>query len=180
MDKMNKDKIYSPPDKFYDKEEQLVFLAGPIKGTSDWQAEAISIFQASAPELNIANPRRSIEKDKLTDEEKYLQVEWETGHLRLASALGGIMFWLSKEIIHIPGRSYARTSRVEFGEWLTNYKWRKRTTPDNKLKLVLGIDDDFDGRDYIIQRIFADCPEFVLATTLLETCELMIDALKDK
>jgi hypothetical protein len=88
------------------------------------------------------------------------------------------MFWLAKETSHICDRAFAQTSRFELAEWLTHYKYRKQINPDKPIKLVLGIDNDFPGRKYILSRLFDDCPEFVVATTLEDTCQLMTEVLK--
>lgn len=170
-------KIYTPPDKHFNEDGKLVFLAGPILGAEDWQSRAINILHGSDPDLSIANPRRET-CEKLSDENWGLQVEWETSHLRLASVYGGILFWLAPEIEHNCERPFAKTTRFEFAEWLTHYKYRKIHAPERPLKIVLGVHDDFPGRDYILHRVFNDCREFVVATTLEETCQIMVDSLK--
>lgn len=175
--------LYYPPDNWYTVSpeqsviEPLVFLAGPILGADDWQAQAIKLIHDKNPNIVVANPRRD-KWDSSDPHEFDVQVAWESNHLRLASAYGAIMFWLAKETSHICDRAFAQTSRFEFAEWLTHYKYRKLLHPENPIKLVLGIDDDFPGRKYILSRLFDDCPEFVVATTLEETCQLTIDVLK--
>lgn len=169
--------ILTPPDKFYTDESKLLFLAGPIKSSDDWQNKAIEIIHATNPEITIANPRRE-KMDELSREQWVMQVEWETAHLRLASVKGAIMFWLGPETEHHCDNPFAKTTRFEFAEWFTHYKYRKIHRPEEKLKIILGVDDNFPGRDYIIYRVFDDCPEFVVATTLEETCQLALDALK--
>lgn len=175
--KINMSNIYTPPDKHFNEETKLVFLAGPILGAENWQAKAIEHLHRLEPTLSIANPRRET-TEKLSDEEWCYQVEWETNHLRLASVYGGILFWLAPEIDHGCSRPFAKTTRFEFAEWLTHYKYRKIHSPERPLKIVLGIHDDFPGRDYILHRVFSDCSEFVVATTLEETCQLMVDKLQ--
>src|SRR3989344_7123500 len=95
----------------------LVFLAGPIQGTDDWQDLAIKRLHASVPDLLIANPRRPLppdfQKKDFTVQMWEEQVDWESYHLNRADTLGGIMFWLANETITIPHRAYAQTSRVE-------------------------------------------------------------------
>lgn len=171
------DNIYYPPDKWCHDDNKLVFLAGPILGSDEWQKEAIKIIHKTNPEISIANPRRD-KFGELTDEAWVIQVEWETAHLRMASANGGIMFWLAPEENHDCRNPFAKTTRFEFAEWFTHYKYRKIHDPDKSLKIVLGIHDDFPGRDYILHRVFNDCREFIVATTLEETCQLILDKLK--
>src|ERR1051326_8779002 len=92
----------------------VLFLAGPIQGTGDWQAEARKIIHAKRPDVLVASPRR----DYVPGTFDYgQQVDWETYHLRLAAANGVILFWLAREEEHIPSRAYAQTSRFELGEW---------------------------------------------------------------
>lgn len=184
--------LYSPPNDWYGyRREQddgyggdtrpLVFLAGPILGAEDWQSKAVEIIHSKDSNIIIANPRRAqweaVEPGQY-DYEFDIQVLWETNHLRLASAYGAIMFWLAKETTHIPDRAFAQTSRFEFAEWFTHYKYRKIHNPDNPLKLILGVEEGFPGRKYILSRVFEDCPEFIVSTTLEDTCQLMMEKLK--
>lgn len=171
--------ILIPPLDWYSDESKLLFLAGPICGVYNWQSQAIEIIHKLNPKITIANPRRE-KMDELSRDEWVVQVEWETTHLRMASAKGGIMFWLAAETEHNCNNPFAKTTRFEFAEWFTHYKYRKIHQPENKLKIILGIDDNFHGRDYIIYRVFSDCPEFVVATTLEETCKLAVEALENK
>lgn len=141
-------------------EGPLVFLAGPIKGAPNWQADAISWFAENAPDITLASPRRfdrSIEFDYET------QVDWETFHLRHAAKHGVILFWLAKEVANVPGRAYAQTSRFELAEW-------KIRSERDGVKLVVGIEAGFTGERYIRQRFSQDCPAVPLTTTLLDTC----------
>ena len=69
----------------------LVFLAGPIQGAPDWQADALRWFQAQAQELAVASPRRAYPPGAF---DYAAQVDWETYHLRRAAQCGVILFWL--------------------------------------------------------------------------------------
>src|SRR5215475_9004104 len=92
----------------------VIFLAGPIQGAGDWQAEASTIILARRPGVVIASPRRAY----LPGEFDYgKQVDWETHHLRRAAKNGVILFWLAREVEPVPARAYAQTSRFELGEW---------------------------------------------------------------
>ena len=77
-------------------DQSIIFLAGPIQGAPDWQAEAISVFTSLKPDITIASPRRETFEGVSYDE----QVDWETENLRKAGRSGVIMFWLAKEQIH--------------------------------------------------------------------------------
>lgn len=183
---MKDEHLVYPPHRWHIKDDsKLVFLAGPIQGAEDWQNKATELLSKGNPELFIANPRKTDypSPEKLletfgVDDAWPIQVEWETAHLRTASRTGAIMFWLAKETEHFCERAYAQTTRFEFAEWLTHYKYRKINDPNNKLKIILGMDNDFPGARYITHRVFNDCPEFVIATTLEDTCNLTLKALK--
>ncbi|MEK6899750.1 MAG: nucleoside 2-deoxyribosyltransferase domain-containing protein [Nanoarchaeota archaeon] len=148
-------------------EGPLIFLAGPIQGAYRWQDDAIRIISQSAPELNIASPRRSSERshDGNFSTEMYAeQVDWETCHLRRAGKDGVILFWLAKESEHLCDRAYAQTTRFELAEW----KMRHERDGAN---LVIGIESGFTGAKYIKRRFSQDCPEVSICSTLEATCE---------
>src|SRR6185369_15863792 len=99
-----KQNLYYPPNQLYNQQDgdsPLVFLAGPILGADDWQSQAVKSIHDKNPNIIIANPRRDKWETDEPAHEFEVQVVWETNHLRLASAYGGIMFWLAKETSHI-------------------------------------------------------------------------------
>jgi hypothetical protein len=142
----------------------LVFLAGPIQGAADWQADAISRLTASAPGLNIASPRRSYLPGTFDYE---AQVDWETHHLRRAAENGAILFWLAAESEHDCNRSYAQTTRFELAEWKIQHE-------RDGVPLVVGIEDGFSGARYIRRRLAQDCPAVPVVTSLEEACDRTI------
>jgi hypothetical protein len=153
------------PPKIAAVEGPLVFLAGPIQGAPDWQAVAISWFTANAPTLTIASPRR----DYAPGEFDYAaQVDWESHHLRRAASCGVILFWLAREAIVVPDRSYAQTTRFELAEWKIRHE-RDGT------RMVVGIEDGFSGARYVRQRFGQDCPWVPLASSLIEACRRAAD-----
>ena len=163
-------KIILPPN-YETINGKLVFLAGPIQGAPDWQQEAIDYFKIRVPNLNVASPRRHIERKGEFSPEMYNeQVDWETHHLRRASQDGAIMFWLAREAQHDCGRAYAQTSRFELGEWKTRHE-RDGT------KLVVGIAEGFTNRRYLMRRLSQDCPEVPVCSTLEETCRKIVEQL---
>jgi len=150
----------------YEKlEGSLIFLAGPIQGARLWQDDAIRIINNKAPEINIANPRRSETYDGEFTEEMYnQQVDWETFHLRKSGKKGVVLFFLSKEHKRIAERAYAQTSRFELGEHVVYHQWKG-------INLVVGIEEGFTNRRYILRRISQDCPKVPVCDTLEQTCE---------
>jgi hypothetical protein len=145
----------------------VIFLAGPIQGTGDWQGEASAIILARRPGVMIASPRRAYVPGEF-DYAK--QVDWETHHLRRAARNGVILFWLAREAEPVPARAYAQTSRFELGEWKMRHE-------RDGVKLVIGIEPGFSGERYIQRRLAQDCPEVPRLSTLPETCERALEAL---
>src|SRR5262245_51764816 len=134
----------------------VVFLAGPIQGAPDWQAQAVLLFDRLAPGLNVANPRRVYLPGSF---DYHAQVDWETHHLRLAGADGVILFWLAREADHTCDRAYAQTTRFELAEWKVRHE-------RDGARLVVGIDDGFTGARYIRRRLAVDCPAVPVCDTL--------------
>lgn len=145
----------------------VIFLAGPIQGTGDWQAKASKMVHVKRSDVFVASPRRVY----LPGEFDYgKQVDWETYHLRRAAENGVILFWLAREEEHVLSRAYAQTSRFELGEW----KMRHEQTG---VKIVIGIEEGFSGAKYIRRRFSQDCPDVPLLDTLLETCEKALECI---
>lgn len=141
-------------------EGPLVFLAGPIQGAPDWQAEAARLLGALAPALHVASPRRKY----LPGEFDYAaQVDWETHHLRRAAAGGVILFWLAREVVPAPGRAYAQTTRFELAEWKVRHE-------RDGARLAVGVEAGFTGERYVRRRFAQDCPGVELCGSLEETC----------
>jgi len=142
----------------------LIFLAGPIQGAKRWQDRAIEIIQGKAPELYIASPRRELDLHMDFDPDEYdRQVDWETYYLRKAGDIGVIMFWLAKEYEHLCERSYAQTSRVEWGEWKVLHQWIGAN-------IVVGFEEGFTGARYMKKKLSEDCPDVPVCSDLEETC----------
>ncbi|MEK6901283.1 MAG: hypothetical protein AABX37_03000, partial [Nanoarchaeota archaeon] len=142
----------------------LIFLMGPILGSYRWQDDAIQLIKNSAPELNIASPRRAVGRDTDFTEAMYIeQVDWETCYLRRAGKEGVILCWLAKERKHNCESPYAQTSRFELGEW------KMRHERDGS-HLVVGIEEGFTNAQYIKRRLGQDCPDVPICSTLEDTC----------
>lgn len=146
----------------------LIFLAGPIQGAPDWQKEALAILRDRGADL--ASPRSA--KSNYTEDDYMVQVDWEHKHLERASKNGVVMFWLANEAEHIPGRSYAQTSRFELG-------WHFEKALRNECRLVVGIDTNFPNARYLRYTIEAlSHGSIPITNTLIETCETAFAALK--
>jgi len=142
----------------------LIFLAGPIKGSEKWQEEAISYLQKLAPEINIASPRKRLDREVIFTEEDYIsQIDWETVYLQRAAEKGAIIFWFAKEAIHYCDRPFARTTSIEFGEWMAHHEHLGS-------KIVVGFEKGYKGDRYIRQRL-KSCPDIPIRETLQETLD---------
>lgn len=158
------------PPEVVQVEGPVVFLAGPIQGAPDWQAEAVRWFTEHAPWLTVASPRR----EYLPGEFDYAaQVNWETIYLRRAAPCGVILFWLAREAVNVPGRSFAQTTRFELAEWKIRHE-RDGT------RLVIGIEDGFSGARYIRHRFSSDCPDVPVASCLSAACVIAAELLTAK
>lgn len=148
------------PEKDY-SDKKIVFLAGPIKGAPDWQSQAIK--DLADLDIYVANPRRENARNFDLD----LQVDWESKFLALSDV---IMFWIPKKDIDIAGRDYAQTTRFELSEWAAKTHYNREYK-----KIVVGIDDAFFGKSYIVKRLAAEkvsvCNDY--AETLREVRKLL-------
>lgn len=144
---------------------QLVFLAGPIQDTEDWQIRAIDWLNEHREDDNfiIASPRRNYEKGEFDYD---VQVNWESRHLSQAAKNGVIVFWLAKQTNFNPTRSYAQTTRFELAEWYTVARMDYAT-------LVVGIEPGFTGERYIRERLYGITIHTTLEDTLSEALTLL-------
>lgn len=158
-------KVYLPPEYYTRDGKRLIFLAGPIQGTDEWQTRAAEIIHSLDSNIEIASPRRLDFKP----EDYYDQVDWETYHLHAAD---GVLFWLANETQHLCERAYAQTTRFELGEWTMRYNFMR------DFELSIGADSNFTNTRYISHRLSQELPEIKIYTTLEETCEDMVKKLK--
>ena len=126
------------PEKDY-ADKKIVFLAGPIKGAPDWQSQAIK--DLADLDVYVANPRRENVQNFNLD----LQVGWESKFLAVADV---IMFWIPPKDTDIVGRDYAQTTRFELAEWAAKTHYNR-----TRKQIVIGIDDSFFGKSYIVKRL---------------------------
>jgi len=153
----------------------VIFLAGPIQGTDDWQEQA-RLLVARHPQckhVTIANPRCSPRTpDPPVSFDFEAQVDWESRWLRRASQFGVLLFWLAKETVHLCHRAYAQTSRWELSEWKDRLAHQGTNTP-----LVVGIEPGFSGERYMRHRLSQDLPHLKVHATFDETVNAAIEYL---
>jgi hypothetical protein len=143
----------------------LVFLAGPIQGAPDWQAEAIGWFAQHPSAVAVASPRREYPPGEF---DYARQVDWETHYLRRAAERGVLLFWLAREAFAVPGRAYGQTTRFELAEWKVRHE-------RDGVRLVVGIEAGFSGARYIRRRFGQDCPAVPLVSSLADACAAAVE-----
>lgn len=114
-----------------------VFLAGPIQGSPNWQHSVENLFVNGQQNSNVIflSPRR-LSYDNFNYEE---QVLWEKKYMALADV---ILFWIPEAVENTEGRSYAQTTRTEFGEYLARGK-----------KIIFGAYKEFPGIRYFESKL---------------------------
>lgn len=163
--------------------EPTIFLAGPIQGAPDWQAEALNLLEAAYHEgaypglrdLHVCNPRAP---EPLSHSYE-VQVAWEKAGLRRARQYGAILFWFAAKDDRLPyesGRAYAQTSRVEVGRV---FGWRDY----DDVQVLLGIDPAYQGGSARYLRAMADevHPAFgpmKVHDSLQAVCSAAVEALR--
>lgn len=165
-------KILRAPEhtKFTD-DDIIIFLAGPIQGSSDWHEEFIEKLKNIKIDKNIiiCSPKRFKKDHNFIYDE---QVDWESFYLTLASKQGIIVFWLANEKEKIDGRSYAQTTRFEIGEW-----WAKGQSI-KEFKIVVGAEKEFDGLKYITKKFIDHYPDFNLNSNINDMVNEIIKKIK--
>lgn len=154
----------------------LIFLAGPIRSAPDWQSKAVLILSHnSGSDLTIASPRRDHGPEVadyivVGDNDHFSrQRAWERHYLDIASKTGTIMFWLPGEEIHDPNKVYGAMTRIELGQWMTNYRH------DSSVRVVIGSDGRFPEMHSIEYDLSLDMPGKRIYGTLEETCRAALD-----
>jgi hypothetical protein len=142
--------VVVPPQMPEVVEGPVIFLAGPIQGAADWQAEAIKYLSKSDQKFVIASPRRS-DYDINSDAQYAEQVDWESHWLDIAGDCQGvILFWCAKEAEHNCARSYAQTTRAEYGEWVLG---KKAEGQPGAVRVAIGIEKGYTGAKYYRHRL---------------------------
>jgi hypothetical protein len=136
------------------EEDPTIFLAGPIQGAPNWQANATELIRHKARlcpnDTVVANPRRAIIDPKKFNYAE--QVAWEKQNLKRAAEHGAIIFWFAAQDPQEPyeeGRPYGKTT---FGEFNRVVGWMDY---DPSINVVVGMDAQYDGlsRRYIIELV---------------------------
>jgi hypothetical protein len=168
-----KDRLIVPKIYIPEISAPLIFLAGPIGSAPDWQSKAVLILLSHSRDsgLIIASPRREHElevaKCAIIGDNGHFprQRAWERHYLDVASRAGAIMFWLPGEEIHDPKKVYGAMTRMELGQWMTNYRH------DGSVRMVVGGDGRFPEMHTIEYDLSLDMPGKRIYGTLEDTCD---------
>lgn len=136
----------------------LIYLAGPIQGTANWQADAVDMLASLTPDVHVACPRAR--NFRGTPEP---HVAWERAYMDRAAREGVILFWLARETQHRCNRNFAAQARFEVGEWAAR-------TQFGHARLVVGIERGFTGGPYLHRRLTLDYPQIPVCRSLRQTC----------
>jgi hypothetical protein len=162
----------------------VFFLAGPRKGGNDWQHKAVKEIQKHLKNFYAVLPNNYDDYHPLipfkingVNDVFERQLQWERHYLDIASRNGCIIFWLPVEDKANPrsdDKPYAMDTRGELGEW------RGRMMNNDKLRIVIGAENDFPGLSQI-QRNFNEALhcEFSIYKTLTDTIKAAIKISQD-
>ena len=162
------------------QERPFFFLAGPIRGGSDWQHQMCLELQQLAANCVIACPCRWHEWPgghplaehfvDLPGGDFPHQLDWERRYLDLAGrsySRGCIIFWLPAESAtrpHPGPEPYAMDTRGELGRWSVH----KAYNPT--VRVVVGAGEGFFGLSQIRRNLCADMDkDFPIYPTMAET-----------
>jgi len=156
------------PPRYVEVSGPLIFLAGPIRGTADWQSEAIRILKSNNASLSIASPRRQeLMQHDFPESTFNEQVDWEHFYLQQSAKNGVILFWLAKELEHRCDRAYGQTTRFELGEAVAMHHFIGT-------QVVVGIEDGFTGARYLQKTLSKKYPDIPVCNDLKKACELSV------
>lgn len=150
--------------------EPIIFLAGPIGSAPKWHEEAIDLLFKEEPGLIIASPNWGV-KDLFahyvcTGDDAHFEKQrmWENHYMDLASKKGAILFWLPGEEKHNCQKVYGATTRLELGEWITQFRY------DPSVRFCIGSDGSFPEMSPIRTDLSQFAPGKRIFPSLEETC----------
>ena len=152
------------------EKERHLFLAGPIRGTKDWQTEAY-LHLRDKVFGTIASPRDlEIHMDRSLQPDPHWKVRsqthWEARCIDLALASGFLMFWLPARNEDCGVHPFARDTRRELMLYLA-------LNANNPKNIVIGYEKGFSGISPILDsiKLYNLQPSVLQECTLRQTCE---------
>jgi len=138
-------------------ESPLLFLAGPIRGGGDWQADMAEVIMKQDPSSLITCPSRWGKEHRLASyfykpfsKASNRQLVWERHYLEQAGleldVNGCVIFWLGLESVESPHPGpapYAMDTRREIGKFTAYAEM-------TDARLVIGGNPSFYGLDVIL------------------------------
>lgn len=141
----------------------VIYLAGPIQGAANWQADAIAVLGDIAPDIHVASPRATTFAGGI---ERHLA--WEQLFTERAARDGVILFWCARETVHRCNRSYAAQMRFDLGEWTVK-------SSVGLARLVVGIERGFTGGPYLQRRYALSYPHVPVCRVLRQACAVAVE-----
>lgn len=166
----------------------LFFLAGPIRGGGDWQAEMAEEILAREPSALIACPSRWTGEHRLAhhfyqpfSQAENRQLVWERHYLKQAglkpNVPGCVIFWLGLESTthpHPGPEPYAMDTRREIGKFTAFAEMLP-------VRMVVGGSQHFHGLDVILFELSrAIGKPFPFYTTMAEVVDQALFNARDK
>lgn len=136
------------------------FLAGPVNGGGDWQAEMCRKLESKrrASEYWMAIPsiwgkEHPLYKNVIPGDSHAFerQLDWERYYLNFAARNGCIIFWVPNESTNDPrddGESYGRDTCGEIARWGGYLKY------DPSLRVVIGVAPEMQRKWDVLLRNF--------------------------
>jgi len=153
----------------------LLFLAGPIKGGSNWQHTACLYLAQQDRPVTVAVPctwdakhPMSIYRVAGVEEAFASQTLWERYYMQRAAHWGCLVFWLPCESATDPRLDgpYARDTYGELGAW------RNHLAFDSSIRIAIGAEPEFPGLSVLRCNLNQDAGyEFPVYSTLEETLD---------
>lgn len=151
------------PDHVDNLDGPLIYLNGPIRGSADWQQEAIHILGELAPHVHVASPRARQFSGRFED-----HLHWQTLYSERAARYGAILFWFPRESFHRCDRAYAQQARFELGEWAARSR-------QELVHIVVGIEHGFTGGLYLRRRLTESYPNIPICSRLRQACAAAVE-----
>lgn len=155
--------ILHPPDIVPVETWPMIYLAGPVNGTTNWQYDAIDIIGKFNASVSIANPRCSMFHGDFDKE-----FIWEDFYMDAAAHNGAVMFWFPRETYHRCDRTYAANARFQLGTMamLTRFA---------NVRVVVGFATGFTGAAAYSRMLRNRYPAVPICRTLQQTCAVALE-----
>ncbi|PWU05346.1 MAG: hypothetical protein C5B51_14775 [Terriglobia bacterium] len=148
----------------------VIFLAGPLKTSSNWQDDAVDVLFSLEKNLSIVSPRKGVREgiaNYIVSGDDYFFPRpraWERHYLDVASREGAVMFWLPGEAMHNHIKVYGAMTWFELGHCIADLR------RGNNPRFCIGSDGHFPEIDILQYDLSIEAPEMSIKKTLDATC----------